>query len=160
MVNFFVPGVPAPQGSKRAFVVAGKARLVESSKACRPWRDSVRSAALEAIGGAAPWLGPVALRIVFVLPRPATVPKARRGWPATKPDLDKLVRAVLDACTHALFADDSQVVEVTARKWYVGADLGGAVTVGAEITMDEVPCQHNPQTRRGRCPDCGEEATT
>ncbi|MGH7347333.1 MAG: RusA family crossover junction endodeoxyribonuclease [Candidatus Rokuibacteriota bacterium] len=47
-----------------------------------------------------------------------------------KPDLDKLVRAVLDACTALAFVDDGQVVALNAGKEYgnaAGLDLSWSV---------------------------------
>ena len=38
----------------------------------------------------------------------------------TKPDVDKLARAALDALTGVLWADDSQVVSLHAQKEYAG----------------------------------------
>ena len=52
----------------------------------------------------------------------------------TKPDLDKLLRSVLDALTGIVWVDDSQVVIISARK-----DFGQP---GATITfseMDDLP---------------------
>jgi Holliday junction resolvase RusA-like endonuclease len=162
MISFFVPGIPAPQGSKRAFVVGKRAVLVESSKGCKPWRDSVRGAALEANAlRAMPFEGfvgaPLRLRIVFVMPRPRTVPRERCGWPATIPDLDKLLRSTLDGLTGALFRDDGQVVQIEAEKHYVGSTAGNNLTPGAWIRCDVVRCRHTlGANRRGRCVDCGE----
>jgi Holliday junction resolvase RusA-like endonuclease len=52
----------------------------------------------------------------FHLERPKTV---RRLEPTVKPDLDKLVRAVLDGITDArAWNDDSQVIAVWATKSY------------------------------------------
>ena len=48
----------------------------------------------------------------------------------TSPDLDKLVRAVLDAMTGVLFADDRQVMAITAHKRY-GQVAGAHVTLTA-----------------------------
>lgn len=46
--------------------------------------------------------------------------KAGRGHKATKPDLDNLVKLVLDACNGIAYVDDGQVVDVRARKWATG----------------------------------------
>jgi crossover junction endodeoxyribonuclease RusA len=70
------------------------------------------------MGGRPPLTGPVEVEIDFTLPRP----KSARGpnqYPAKRPDLDKLVRAVLDALTDGgAWADDGQVVTLTAGKLY------------------------------------------
>ena len=61
--------------------------------------------------------GPVRVRMVFTLPRPAAAKK--REYPHTKPDLSKLVRATEDALTDAgVWEDDARVVELTAAKAY------------------------------------------
>ena len=61
----------------------------------------------------------------FYLPRPKShftkrgVRLSAPWWPVTKPDLDKLTRALLDALTDAgIWRDDSQAVELHAEKIY------------------------------------------
>ena len=126
---FTVAGIPAPQGSKRYL---GKGVMVESSKAVKPWREAVKSAALQAIGDREdllPWHpfdGPLSLTAVFWLLRPASAPK-RRWAPDRKPDLDKLLRS-LDALTDvAVWADDARVVRINASKSYVGGWFDPAI---------------------------------
>lgn len=112
-VSFTVPGKPAPQGSKRH---VGRGILIESCKDVGPWRERVAITAHNAMNRQPLTTGAVAVWIEFVLPRPVSTPK-RSTPPATKkPDLDKLARAILDAITHTVIADDSQVVRLTARK--------------------------------------------
>jgi crossover junction endodeoxyribonuclease RusA len=59
--------------------------------------------------------GPVAVALAFRMPRPKS---SKPGQPADKrPDLDKLVRAVLDALTSAgMYEDDARVVDLRASK--------------------------------------------
>lgn len=107
----FVPGTPAPQGSKRH---VGRGILVESSTAVGPWRERVALAVHQA--GWQPLAGPVAVDLTFVMPRPKSAPK-RSTPPATKrPDIDKLTRAILDAISGIGFVDDAQVIELHANK--------------------------------------------
>lgn len=43
----------------------------------------------------------------------------------TKPDIDNLIKTVLDVLTEAqIWTDDNIVVSITARKWYSGHPLG------------------------------------
>jgi len=58
----------------------------------------------------------VVVRLDFVLDKPRTVKK--RPHPTVKPDLDKLIRLVLDALTGVAFQDDAQVCRVEAQKRY------------------------------------------
>jgi Holliday junction resolvase RusA-like endonuclease len=55
--------------------------------------------------------------LLFVMPRPKTV---KRAEPSVAPDLDKLVRAALDALTSVAYEDDGQVTEIHAIKIYGG----------------------------------------
>jgi len=114
-ISVFVPGRPAPQGSKRYL---GRGVMVESSKAVKPWRADVRAAMLDADGSPKAYFdGPVAVRLTFVMPRPSATPKKRTPPAIKKPDLDKLERAVLDAIGSAgCWRDDAQVVSLIASK--------------------------------------------
>jgi Holliday junction resolvase RusA-like endonuclease len=55
--------------------------------------------------------------LLFIMPRPKTV---KRAEPSVAPDLDKLVRAALDALTSVAYEDDGQVTEIHAIKIYGG----------------------------------------
>jgi crossover junction endodeoxyribonuclease RusA len=111
MVEIIVFGVPAPHGSKRH---VGRGILVESSRRCKPWRQAVHRAAAES---KARVRGPVELVMVFTFPKPRSALKRRRTWPDRRPDLDKLLRATLDAlATAGTIEDDSRVVAIRAAK--------------------------------------------
>jgi crossover junction endodeoxyribonuclease RusA len=147
--EFWVPGRPAPQGSKRHI---GNGRMVEMSKTVGPWRDLIRGRAHQAFP--VPLAGPVAVTVDFVFTRPAS---ARRTMPCVRPDLDKLIRAVLDGLTTAehrgvkitgAFDDDGQVTQLIAVKSY-GAVEGAWITAGpaggaraSAIAQEEEPCSH------------------
>ncbi len=115
-VRFDVSGLPVPQGSTRAFIVKGRPIITSTSKGLGSWRQLVAGEAQRIVS--APMEGPVAVTLSFHLPRPKSAPKKKWIYPAKRPDLDKLVRAVLDAITHVIVADDSQVVSLTATKDY------------------------------------------
>jgi Holliday junction resolvase RusA-like endonuclease len=140
-VNFFVPGIPAPQGSKRAFHHAstGKIMMLESSKRVKPWRLDVAAMAHEAMGDRPLLEGPIALTVTFSFVRPkshlTSKGDLRKGAPlehVSRPDVSKLARALEDALTGIVFRDDSQVCELSACKEYV-PDGGGAL-----VTIEEV----------------------
>lgn len=123
-----VPGVPAPQGSKRH---VGRGILVESSKAVGPWRERIAWFTAQAITSRTVTTGAVAIRLDFVMPRPASTPKRTTPPAVKRPDLDKLSRAALDAITGIAIADDSQVIELHATKRL--AEIGE--TPGLTITI-------------------------
>ena len=116
--SFFVPGIPKPQGSKRAFVnpKTNRAVVVEDNTKTHDWRSDVRAMAYD-YSDSRISDGPVRLELEFVMRRPVSTPKTKPTPHAVKkPDLDKLVRAILDALTGILFSDDSQVTGITAHK--------------------------------------------
>lgn len=120
MTTFFVPGIPAPQGSKsfKGFR-GGKPILAESSAKVKPWRTLVTTFAYERRDHASPIVGACDVSLIFYLPRPASVSVRKRPFPSVKPDLDKLIRSTLDGLTDAgMFGDDSQVIVLSAEKHY------------------------------------------
>jgi Holliday junction resolvase RusA-like endonuclease len=126
-----VLGIPVPQGSKRVF----HGRLVDvNDRKLRDWRAMV-GGAVEQLGR---FDGPVSVTLNFYLPRPkghygkkGILPSAP-GRPAVRPDVDKLVRACLDAMTGIVFRDDAQVVTILARKLYATADRPPGVVIEIE----------------------------
>jgi Holliday junction resolvase RusA-like endonuclease len=110
---FTAHGIPAPQGSKRH---VGRGIIVESSDRLKPWRDTVKHAAIEAMGNRPMIDEAVYVSMTFFLPRPKT---SKRRHPTTRPDLSKLVRAVEDAITDArVWRDDSLVIGLDVWKAY------------------------------------------
>ncbi len=140
LLELTVPGKPEPQGSVRAFVPQKGGQpmhrpdgsiivnLTSDNPALKRWRRDVREAALP--------LRPVVQRrgtavevdVTFCLARPLNQMGTGRNAlvvkdhapaaPVVLPDVDKLCRALLDALTDVVFEDDSQVVELRARKAY------------------------------------------
>lgn len=118
MTSFTVIGTPKPQGSKRAYIRGGRPILTESAGApLRDWRTDVQQAAItHHIGD--PYTGPLTVFLEFSLTRPKSHPKTKPTYPTSRPDIDKLSRAVLDALTHIVFKDDSQVTSLSAvKRW-------------------------------------------
>lgn len=171
-----VVGTPAPQGSKKGFVVNGRVVMTESSKKVKPWRQDVVSAvetflAADYIrvggpnGGTAwgkelrehlPLSMPLAVEVIFYLPRPGyhfrTGKRAHELKPNApayvdkKPDGDKLLRSTLDALTTSGLIRDDAQI----------ADLRGVkryadAATGARITITPLPTV--PAT--GPTPDAG-----
>lgn len=138
-----VLGLPAPQGSKVPMGrnSEGKISMVESSKAVKPWRESVVTASIQIVspdGGLTlypgfPLAGPLVAEMVFTMPKPAAAPKRRRTWPATsRNDVTKLARAVEDALmTAGVIKDDGLIVEyVRIAKVYPGEDRDALAVPG------------------------------
>ena len=124
-VRFFIPGIPVQQGSKTAFVVGKRAVVTDQNKAkLKPWRAVVAAHADRGVT----FDEPVAVGLIFYMPRPA---RPRWNVPAVKPDIDKLVRALLDGLTDGgLISDDARVVRLTAEERYATPDSPVGVHVG------------------------------
>jgi crossover junction endodeoxyribonuclease RusA len=119
-----VHGTPAPQGSK---IRNRYGAVYESNRNVKPWREAIRAEVQRQV--LVPLAGAVICRITFRMPRPqghygtgrnaGQIRKGAPGLPAGKPDIDKLVRAVLDGLTDGgAWKDDGQVVKIDAMKVY------------------------------------------
>ena len=122
MIAFRVHGNARPQGSMRAFMRPGARYPVvtHSNPAVLEWRRLIASEAQRHAGQV--MVGPVAVELEFALARPARMSKLIPAGHTKRPDLDKLIRAVLDACTGVIWSDDSQVSRVVAVKRYARGD--------------------------------------
>lgn len=129
-VSFIVNGRPAGQGSKRH---VGHGRMIEMSKYVAPFRKAVhdQSPHRVTVDGADESLfyGPVNIELHFTIAAPK---KSVHSYPS-RPDIDKMCRAVLDGITGRVIKDDGQVVNLLATKAY-GRDEGVAITV---VAFDE-----------------------
>ncbi len=160
IIDFWVPGVPAPGGSKSAFPLhtgkyktnkKGQAqeiiRVIVSDaggKRTKDWRTSVREAC-RSVFASVPLMCPVKMSVVFYMPyrkgdfgtgKKKGVLKANAPkFVVTKPDCLKLIRSTEDSLTNLLWVDDSQVVQIQAVKMY-------SLRPGAQIrveTMEDRP---------------------
>jgi crossover junction endodeoxyribonuclease RusA len=107
---FFIAGRPIPQGSLK--FINGHAIHVRAQDLAL-WRADIANAARAINISKAE--GAVAIDLKFVFHRPKTV---KRKEPSIRPDLDKLIRAVLDGLTDVAYKDDEQVTNLTASKSY------------------------------------------
>lgn len=151
MIVFKVPGLPVAQGSKTALPNprGGRPILVESAKGLKPWRRDVKLAALSALNGRPPFHGAVTVLAEFTFPRPKSHHVAgdrarplKPGAPArhtSKPDGDKLVRAVFDALTDAgVVEDDCKVSDHAAFKRYGASPSAFVVISSGELDVAAV----------------------
>ena len=150
-VEITVYGLPAPQGSKRAFalkkggVYTGRVAVVESSHdKVKTWRNDVMAAA--SLVKQWPALeGPLRVTMTFYLPRPKAhlttgrlagqVKPSAPAHPSGRPDTGKLARATEDALTAAgIWRDDSQVVHCFLIKQYADHREPGALIRIRQLT--------------------------
>ena len=146
-----VHGMPAPQGSKRH---VGRGVMVESSKKVKPWREAVRSTAVNVLSKAGRGIlareefeRGIVVDMVFTATRPKSHYRTGKNAhllrddapprPTSAPDLSKLARSTEDALTDAgVWRDDARVVEYgRLAKVYAGEDTDALDTPGAVIRV-------------------------
>lgn len=128
IIDVFVPGIPRPAGSKRAFAFMAKGKLRATVQDAsgdngKAWRASIVGVVAEH-WAEAPLDRPLEMRLGFFLPRPkghygkrGLLPRAP-VYHTGKPDTLKLARAVEDALTGVVYRDDSLIVDQSAGKRY------------------------------------------
>jgi Holliday junction resolvase RusA-like endonuclease len=122
MIDVFVYGEARPKGSAKAFVVGKRAVVTSTTKGLKPWEQQVASelAATGIVFG----IAPVRVTLMFHGKRPkghfrtnGLLTRSAPHHKTTKPDIDKLARAILDAITMSgVIKDDAQVVSLHAAK--------------------------------------------
>lgn len=123
-VTFTVSGHPQGKGRARAFVRAGHVGHYTPEKT-RSYESMIRGAAIDAMAGRPPFDVPVAVRVDAIFDVPASWSKKKReaalAWtikPGKKPDIDNVVKAVVDACNGVVFKDDALIVQGSYSKAY------------------------------------------
>jgi Holliday junction resolvase RusA-like endonuclease len=120
-ITFVVSGRAATKGSYRVVPnrKTGKSVPVpNSTEFLKQWTDRVRWSARAVGVKALPKPGAVGVRLWFYFTRPASAPVSERPRMTEDPDIDKTLRATLDALTGFAYQDDSQVTAVQMVKRY------------------------------------------
>lgn len=141
-----VHGTPAGQGSKTR---GANGQMRESARGLPAWREAIRHETQDMLeaGRLLTQTTCVEVMVTLLLPRPHSHWRTRGGirvaelmpgaplWPGGKPDVDKLLRAVLDGLTAGgALADDSLVITGSATKDYAGF----GEPAGCEVWIDEL----------------------
>lgn len=127
MVAFYVLGLPVPEGELNCNRQPNHKLYHANTKRLIPWRNAIAAAARRHAADVP--VGPIELELTFSMGRPKnhygtgrnakTLKPTAPIWHTVKPDVDHLVRAVLDALTQGgVYLDDSVVVDVHGRKFY------------------------------------------
>lgn len=96
-------------------------------------------------GPCRPFTGKVLVDCVFYAPVPKSWPKAKRQQAlegklayTSRPDIDNLVKLVLDVLNGTAYEDDAQITGLSAQKVYGGLfESGGTVVMVEEISETE-----------------------
>lgn len=93
------------------------------------WKRTVQAQVIP-LKPAVPFQGAIAMRMVFHLARPKSLPK-KAVRHIKKPDVENCAKAILDFLSGLVYRDDSQVEELHLRKIY-------SLEPGVEIEIVEV----------------------
>lgn len=142
--QFFAPGKPETQGSKKQMLSRSTGRIItmDDSETLHSWRGLVAyecQRAMRAAGMSMAEKGtPIRVNATFTLLRPAghfgtgrnakNLKPSAPKYPTGAPDKDKLTRAIGDAMRGVAYHDDSQVVQGSTAKQY-GEKQGAWITV-------------------------------
>ena len=121
-LEFIVEG--DPQGKARPRFSQKSGTVYTPAKTVR-YERLIRKALLDAGGETIPAGCYVAITVDAYFRIPKSYTKGKRlackhnvNRPAKKPDIDNVLKAVMDALNGVAYEDDKQVVEVICRKWY------------------------------------------
>lgn len=149
-VSFFVPGRPAPGGSKKAFpifrgkgesrVFTGRVAVTDAAgQANKDWRGSVVQFAFKAMeeAGLAPFDCALRAQFEFRMPRPkyhfkkdGSLKPDSPNFHTITPDVLKLTRSTEDAMKGIVYRDDCLICQETLSKVY--SDMPGcAISISA-----------------------------
>jgi Holliday junction resolvase RusA-like endonuclease len=119
MVNFTVYGEPVAKARPR-FTRQGR---TYTPKKTHDYESEVAMMAKAAIGASPPLETPVAVHVYVTFPVPQSYSKKRRDaclngseLHTKKPDLDNVVKSITDGMNGVIYADDSQIVSIHAKK--------------------------------------------
>jgi len=142
-VRFLIDAEPVPQPRQRHAVgkhgkMAGVVmNYIPKNHPIWVFKDVCRLRAKQAYQGK-PLEGPLRVHLLFLLPRPGRlIWKTRlmpRAWAPGRPDIDNFEKAVLDALSGHLWADDSQIVDLHSMKMYSSGDE----EPGVEVMVEEL----------------------
>lgn len=118
-VTFTVHGKSATKGSSVSFLgEAGAVVTKADNRRLGEWTQAVAWSAKVAGVRRIPKPRAAGVRLVLVFPRPPRVSVAARPYMTVPPDVDKCLRAALDALTGIAYDDDAQIVVSSQIKVY------------------------------------------
>lgn len=115
IIEFEVEGIPQVQGNHR---VSRSGYTYDTNKKLAPWRRRVALVARQAMNRHRldPIEGPVSLTIEYALPRTKAMKTDPPPPMVQRPDSTKLTRAIEDALSGIVYADDSQITDHRTHK--------------------------------------------
>ena len=127
MINIFYPAKPKPAPRPRVTKFG-----TYNNKDYTNWKNGLKLLAKSKIKK--PLETDIFLKIDFFFEIPKSWTKAKKEkakWHNLKPDIDNLIKSVMDSFNGVVYKDDGQVVVIQARKQY-------ANFTGVKIEIEEV----------------------
>jgi Holliday junction resolvase RusA-like endonuclease len=141
---FTIPGEPRGKGRPRITTRGGAFPRLHTDTKTANYESLVALAAAEARRGAPVLDEPLKLTVIVRLMPPQSASKKARAamlagltLPTRKPDLDNVVKCVLDGCNAVAFRDDALVVQIAARKVYA-EEAGVDVLIKSAISLGQL----------------------
>lgn len=135
-IRFVVPGTPVAKQRARISTRGGVVRSFTPHKTVA-FESLVAMKAEQAMAGADPLAGPVALKLYVELAIPQSWSLKKKNGaingavkPCGRPDIDNYVKSIADGGNGILWRDDSQITDLSAVKRY-GQQPGVHVEVTA-----------------------------
>lgn len=115
-VSFVLDVQPVAKGRPKAALVGNRAILYTPSKT-REYEEHVASIAREHTPVDGLFAGALRVWLRFYLKRPKSLPK-RVLYNVKKPDIDNLIKSILDGLEGVIYKNDSQVIDLYSIKSY------------------------------------------
>ena len=122
-IKFTVYGEPVAQGRPRFARMGNNVKTYDPEKSVN-YKEIVRAEALK-VRPQKPLAGAISLVILIYRSIPKSFSKkrtiqAQEGYirPITRPDIDNIVKGIKDSLKGVIWKDDSQVITLTAKKYY------------------------------------------
>jgi len=148
-ITFSVSGEPKAQPRPRAYSLNGKARMYNPNSA-NEWKKLIGFTGAHVHGHRDPLNEPLRVDCIFLFPRPQRIQAkvydrwlyGDREFPhCGRPDLDNLLKAVLDALVDSpVISEDKVVIESSCRKYYhaVGEYPGALIRIWKTAETSEI----------------------
>ena len=123
-VAFVIPGTPVGKGRPK-FARRGNFVTTYTPEKTATYENLVKVKAEQAMDGRPMIDGPVEVSIRLIVTPPASWSQKKqrealegRIFPTSKPDIDNVLKGIMDACNEIVFKDDKQAVDVRVVKRY------------------------------------------
>jgi Holliday junction resolvase RusA-like endonuclease len=148
MIVIEIPMAPVAKGRPRFSSLHGMPRAItpKNTRTAEQFIAEYARARMKAMGKV-PFSGALKVDIGFFLRRPKSV---KRAMPTTKSDLDNYFKLASDALNGIVWDDDSQIVELIARKAYCEDWDSPSIFIEVHELMTAEENGHKKNTIRGK----------